>query len=504
MPLQIRPYQQQQTPQSGGMPRAQVLPQVGIGEAIYRLGATAEQVNNEFTKTRREVDLNDRIGRATTELVELEQSFETDQDYKTAPDRFKQRAEDIRTRHLDGIDDAVVKQAFTRQFQTLQITKWSNVSKSSIAKQKDYDRASLDTSMDLYATQAANARSPEERALFENQARIAIAGAQTSGSITAVDAGQRERKFLTRLDEATVLRDMAANPSITADKLALDPTYASNIDPVQRERWVDQAYRRAESERTRREAAEEKDSRKRGDELLKDAYAKLEKGRLTREDVETLRSQPGVSPAEYRALLKGLKEGPSQKNDPAAYADLQTLLYTNPAEARRKALQYHKSGLIKNEVLGSVMGTASGLERQGGPRTPYERERAHITQVLKPSEMVSDPAAQARYALAVREYDDFNLGGQRTPEELRTKATEITGRFAMVNMEDLARRTSLGYQNSPQQVLDGARAEGLRLQQQLDKKQITKAEFDKKMAGLNQARVAAEAALNAQGASGDR
>lgn len=504
MPLQIRPYQQQQTPQSGGMPRAQVLPMVGVGDAVYRLGAELQQVNAEFTKSRREADLNDRIGRATTEIAELEVAFDADPDFKTAPERFKQQAEDIRNRHLDGIDDAVVRQAFTRQFQTLSLAKWSNVTKSSMARAKDYDRASLDTSLDVYATQAANARSPEERSLFENQARIAIAGAQTSGSITAVDAGARERRFLSRLDEATVLRDMAANPSITADKLALDPAYASNIDPVQRERWVDQAYRRAESERARQERETEKASRVRGDELLKDAYANLEKGRLTREDVETLRSQPGVSPAEYRALLKGLSERPGQKNDPSAYADLQSLLYSNPGEARRRAFQYHASGLIKNETLSSILSGANSLERQGGPRTPYERERAYITNLLKPPEGVTDAAAHARFGIAMREYDDFAVAGNRSDVELRARADDIVKRMTITDMEELVKKTGRGYRGSPQAVLDQVRNEGLSLQQEFTAKRIKKEEFDRRMTELNGLRTKAEAALNAQGAPGGR
>jgi hypothetical protein len=505
MPITINRYQQQTLPQSGGMPRASVLPlNDDSGQSLYRLGAELQQLNTQFTKARREADLNDRIGRATAELAELELGFENDQDFRTAGDRFNQAAQDIRNRHLDSLDDAAVKSAFTKQFQQLSLAKSINVRKGALKKERDYNVASLDTSLDVYATQAANAKNPAERELVVNQARLAMASAQTGGWISAVDAGNRERKFLSRMDEATVLRDMSIDPSMTADKLALDPSYAVNIDPVQREKWADQAYRRSESERVREDRRVERERKQRGDEIMKQAWEMLEKGSLTREFVQNAR--PYVEPGEYHSLIKGMKEGGSGRNDESALADLNRILYVenNPQEAERKAFQYQKAGLLKSTTLGTFLSTTRSHSRQEGPRSPFEREKAFIVNALKPSVLVPDPASNARFALALREFEDYGAANPNaTQSDLRAKADGIIKDRSIVDMVQIAEKTGLSARNNPQATLDDIRERGAALLQQKEQGRISDTEYRKKAAELNRARVAAEQALN-QGAGRGR
>lgn len=493
--VRIPRYQQQIGAQTGPTPtvRGVAMPDDPTGAAMANLGATAQDIGLRFQAARREADLTDKLGRATAELTEAELKYENDPDFKTSHARFQQEADAIKARYMQDASDGAVQQAFSKQFGKLSQAKSINIRKGAFVKEKDYNVASLDTSIDLYAKAAAGAKSPIEREFVVNQGRLAIASMQRGGWINNVDAGKRERQFLSKLEEAEILRDMQADPSATADRLAADPNYAGNVDPVQRERWVDQSYRRAESERLRLEREDEKYRKERGDELLKSAFAKMERGRLTREDAEAAR--PFVSPSEYKSLLKGLHGGDDRRDDPSAYADLQKLIYSNPQDAEEAAFRYHRSGLIKNGTLSSVLERARTLGRSEGPKTEFERSRAYITTTLAPSEMTDDPAPKARLALATREYDDFAASGKRTDQELRQKAEDVVSRLSLVDMANLARKTSLGGNTrDPASVMTNVQARAERLQADYTSKRITEQEYKKDMTELNELRKSAERA----------
>ena len=497
MPLTIRQYQPQITPQMVGSPRAQAPGGADpLGAGIQQFAADVFKIGKGMQEAQREADFQDRIGKATAEVSELELRFERDQDFRTAPQRFRAEVETIRDKYLDGVEDAVVATAFKKQFQQLQLAKSINVQRESWKKEKDYNVASLDANLDTYATAAANAKNPAEAALVETQARLAIASAQTGGWIGAEDAGKRERAYLTKRDSAIVIRDMSLDPDMTATMLGLDPTYAPNVDPVARERYIDQAYRRAESDRKAADEAETKRRKARGDELYKEALSRLDKGTLTAQYIEEVR--PFVEPTEYKSLLAGMR-GEDVKDDPAAFAELQGLIYTNAVDAEARALVLHRNHQITNATLSSVISRAREIGRQEGPRTEYERSRAFLTDTLKPSPLIGDPAASARYALAIREFDDFMTVGKPTNKDIREKAEEIQKRYSLVDMADLARRTAIGPQPTPELQLQSLAAEAQRLMEQKDAKKITLPEFNRRMADLNKAREAAERAARANG-----
>ena len=497
MPLQLTQYRQQTTPSLSGMPRASAPAAVNpLGAGLAQFAGEIAKIGKGLYEAQREADLQDRIGKATAEIAELELSFENDPDFRTAPERFTEKADAIRDKYLDGVEDSAVATAFRKQFQQLSLAKSINVRKGAWAKEKDYNVASLDANLDTYATAAANAKNPAEAALVENQARIAIASSQNGGWISAEDAGKRERTFLSKRDSAVVLRDMSIDPGMTATKLDLDQNYAANLDPVQRQRLSDQAFRKSVEATKAADAAAERQRKARGDELLKEALSRQSKGVLTSEYIEEIRDF--IEPSEYKSLLTG-SSGANKQDDPAAFAELQGLVYTNPPEAERRAFVLHRNGRIKNETLSSVLARSREIGRTEGPRTEYERSRLFISDALKPSPMVPDPAGAARYALAIREFDDYAQGAQRSDAELREKANEIQRRFALVDMTELARQTAAGVQTTPEGQLKAIQADAERLIADHEAKKISTPEFRRRMTELDRARQAAERAQRANG-----
>ena len=498
MPLLLALPQQRTPPEMVGMPKASAPTLVNhTGEALQSFVSDLNRIGEDLYKRQVEADLYDRLGKATAEVSNAELQLERDPDFRTAPQRFQDQADAISAKYLDGVSDTAVATAFKRQFGQIALSKSINIRKSAWKKEADYNVSSLDDAITTYANAAANAKNPAEASIVEQQARLHIARMQAAGWISAEDAGKRERTFLSKRDTATVLRDMSIDPSLASSKLSIDPTYAPNIDPVTRERFVDQAFRRADAEQRQQDAQAERDRKARGDELMKEALSRQAGGTLDRNYIEEIRQF--IEPAEYKSLLAGVS-GADRKDDPSAFANLESLVETNPAEARRRAFQYHRSGLIRNETLATINNRARTLERQEGPKSEYERSRQFIADTLRPSPLVNDPAGSARYGLAVREFDDFaSANPKATDKELRDKANDIQKRFSLVDMAKLAQDTSVGAQPTPEAQLKSVEAQAIQLMQDRDAKKISQQDFSRKMADLDKVRRAAEKAAQHAG-----
>lgn len=465
-------------------------------QATAELGSAIEQIAEKIQKARRGAQLADALGRAQEDLETKGLEYQRDQDFKTAGARFAKEASTIGETYAKTIDDPVTRDLFSREYVQKSLTRRLEVIKSAAKQEQDYNVAALDQREDLYARQAVAAPEGVMRDAVVNEARGDLAVMRRAGWISDVDAAKRERAILSKMDQAIATRDLSENPIEASRRLSLDPAYAPNLDPLTRERLVDAGYRRADAERSRAEREQDKERRKQSDDTMVQAFDLEAKGQLTRGFVDKARAI--VSPSEYHGLLKAL-EGGAQKDDPAAYARLQKLSYDDPKEAERLAFQYHKAGHIKNETLAGVLSRARGVDRQEGPRTEYERSRRFVTDSLEPSPQVQDPAPRARQALAIREYDDFASSGKHTDQELRDKSNEIVKRLALVNMTDLATKTSAGVRNDPKSQLEELVKRGAQLQTDLDAKRLSPQKFNQEMAKLNAAKKAAEDAMRVNG-----
>lgn len=483
--------------------RAELIDTSGVEQALVNRIRGQEEERAKLARSRQAAELQDVIGRAALELGEHEVAFDGDTDFKTAPQRFDDGARKIREKHSAAIEDPVVRSAFTTEMQKLEVQKGLNVRKDSFRKERDYNQASLDRNLDIYATSAASSATPEERALFGRLATIAITAMQNGGWISAEEAGKKAKGFSARLDEQRVRRDITNDPNAAADALALDETYAANLDPVARARWTDTAYRRSESERLRVERAEEKLRKEKGNEFLSEAYSRQAGGTLTREYIEEVR--PWVTPAEYKGLRDVFGKKSATEDNRAAFGDVQRLLYENPQEARATALRYHGAGQLTDATLSSVLSKSRELERSEGPKSPYERSRQFVANVLDPGPFSSDPAPKARLGLALKELDDWVVSvresTKKDPEDkaIETKTQEVVKRYTLVDMADLARRSGLGAQPTPEAQLETVRLQGEKLLADREAKRITQAEFNRKMAELDKVRKAAEKARAAHG-----
>lgn len=242
----------------------------GVGEAIASIDA-------KLTEARRASQLTHAMGAATEALGTKEIEFRRDQDYKTAPARFKAFADDIGKTQAAAIEDPIARQVFLRHFQPLAMAKQLNVVTSAAKQEADYNTGNLDSRLEVYAHAAANATTPLEKDTILNQVRIDIGENVAHGWITDVQGQAFEKRFRGRMDEQQVRADLTKDPAGVAVRLATDPEYGASIDPVKRERLVHTAQMWAETVENKQKAVEKQQNQAIQDDLTN----KLLTGKLT-------------------------------------------------------------------------------------------------------------------------------------------------------------------------------------------------------------------------------
>lgn len=206
-----------------------------VGEALMGAGDAVFKIENELRQAQIATQMSDALGKAATELGAKTLEFQRDPDFRTSPERFKKVAEEIGKRHIQGIGTPLEQEAFKREYGRLALSHQLNVLSGAARQEGDYNISQLDSNLEVFAQSAANAQNYLEREAIVNQAKIAIVAQRRAGWITDVDAEKRRHTFETKLDHASVLRDIGANPQATAEKLATDPSYASKLDPLSRQ-----------------------------------------------------------------------------------------------------------------------------------------------------------------------------------------------------------------------------------------------------------------------------
>lgn len=244
--------------------------------------------------------------------------------------------------------------------------------------------------------------------------------------------------------------------------------------------------------------AAEKLRKEKGDDMMKEAISRLSaqpgQPKLDRDFIEQAR--PFISPAEYKSLLEMHKNGgitgaDGPKSDPDTFRHLQMLLRTDPESAQKEAFTAHANGHLSNSDLSSITQRAYTLDRQGGPKSTYERTRAYITGNLDPGPMVQDPVGRARMASAVNEFDKWMEGGKHTDAEIEARGEQIIKQWRFVNMKDTVagfpqpRYGSVPRTGDPAAQIKAIANSYLLTKKAYENKQITKEEFMEESSRLN-------------------
>lgn len=208
-------------PISGGVEIARQIG--GIGDALI-------QIDKELTERRRHADLTDALGKATEEIGTKAIEFQRDQDFRTAPTRFKETANEIGKKYAAGLTDPRVREVFGQQFGQLAVAKQLGVVQTAAKQEADFNVSALDGNLDTFATSAGNAQTAIERQIIGEQARLAIEENKSAGWITDVQARKMNDKYQQGYFMTLRNRDpVGAFSELMDSRGRMDPLLASRL-----------------------------------------------------------------------------------------------------------------------------------------------------------------------------------------------------------------------------------------------------------------------------------
>lgn len=209
----------------------------------------------------------------------------------------------------------------------------------------------------------------------------------------------------------------------------------ANLDPLKRSQLMDRAERRAdaqERERVRRIEKNERDA----DKHLKAESAEVEKtgyelesnGQLTREWLNANRNS--LDTTAYKYFANALEPGRENIKDSSQTINTLTGDMYSGKDITQDLLRAHKDGLIKNETFRSMMDKNGSMQRQGGPKSEFDRSRSYIHGALQPGPFDKDfTNSSARMADALDMFDRFVSEKKRTDEEIESYGKSVVQRF---------------------------------------------------------------------------
>lgn len=243
------------------------------------------------------------------------------------------------------------------------------------------------------------------------------------------------------------------------------------------------------------------------DDTTKTLWKSFFDGTLKPEQLEAQR--PILNHSEYFAIRKAMeKPEAGQHDDPETFRRLQSLIANQKYDdAVKYAFDAHRAGDLSNATLRSETQFARTVDRQEGPKSPYERGKIYITNGLDPGPYVKDPEGKVRFADAQKTFDTWMQSGKHTDQEITDRASEIVNQYKFVDMSNTAATLPLPRVGivtrqvvAPNQMIQQLTAAGNEAVKRYNDGRFTRSEYEAEMGLINQWRKLAEKSAAAQAA----
>ena len=465
----------------------------GMYDAGNRILHLGQQMQERYDTMRRASDLSALENDATRQALDLQMQLEQDPDFRSAPQRFRTQMAEYRQAQNDAITDGQVRDLFNRSFDRIETVHEFDVRRTSRRREVDFGVARLNEQLDSYSEMLANAPNPAQYAQVRGQAQEAIQRAQGTGLITDVQAGERERAFLSRASEVQVRQRMRNENGLTQlYRDLLDPTQFRDLDERRRAELTMMVQNRdntlrnqriAEADRAERHA--ERDLRHTQDAVEVGLYGRMmtnnpptaeelvqaaERGQISREGLERLN----------RARLSNAQ---GQTDNTTMY-NLITEIHSNsnPDETRRHILEQVSGGRLSQNDFQQLMQMSYTTQRQDWQTS----EQHFYFERIKDDLGASNPLAvtftreeQANYARASIEYYQRIQGG----EAPRDVYQDISTRFRQVDPSSSQLPIPRGSTTRPTNTQE-LQAAGQRLRDMHNRRELSDADFNREIGYL--------------------
>lgn len=422
-------------------------PELAGGTAIARgldawAGAFASEAGR-LHRSRQDLEFKQGQAGAQAALGELSRQFETDQDFKTAPQRWDEALAAKRDEFLGGIGDNEVRQAVAADFDLLagrhkerffqvlrkneeafHVAQWENGGEVMVDG-KPVQRPGRNILVNGYAT----AQDPTTR---EEQKALAF------GTVDAIApwagpawAAEQKARFLRDAEELEAANMIRADPAAARAGLA-DETRFPSLTPMKRLQLADQAEAQQEANLRQLErlaAQREREHKQAQEDSAQDAFLGIVQGKYSLADYKRDAQARRFGLADSKALYKLLTEDSSAHSDLAVKLGIVDSMGQG-RDQRVAILAAVRSGELSGADGVSLLEKNRQVMRQEGPfaSKEYDESKALLSRVFGQGGDKWDMTRQDRFAAASDELMQAVMQGgaeKAIPTARRIMAREL-------------------------------------------------------------------------------
>lgn len=236
-PRQQLPGQQIRVP----VLEAPTVQRVDVSSGIYAAADAAREIENA-QKMRQLNDAQIGAAKAFRELNDANRRLPWEEKVKS----FEEGAKSIRATYLDGLSDNEVKQLFTNDFERMYGSYQVHTKDDAFQGERSHAIATADEASDGFARDMAFARTPQERALAQENMVKSWKNLVSGGFIDEVTAREKVSRGLAANDLYSAKEQISRDP-YAARKALAQPDSFKYLDPLQITSLRDEADREVKS-----------------------------------------------------------------------------------------------------------------------------------------------------------------------------------------------------------------------------------------------------------------
>lgn len=433
MPTVPRLTNAQVAPTALQAPRQQFVPD----ESLEIIGAATQklaQVGVKVYEYDRSLKLQKLTNDTVNELNDFELSLQTDQDFDTQPERYRQKLGEVLQRVDSSVKDNRLKGLFKAELASTAARQEFNIRKNALKGKIGEQRAILDQTLLDQATQAGTG-DPVVDGLVETKGMQSLDNAYAAGVISAEELQKKAATFRSDLTAAGVRRQILDDPE-GAERALLEGGY-EGLSGEDRTIWIERASARVDSMRREKLAAEDREYRlgERAQKDIQDATSKdgdklLASGQLSTQWIEGNRDR--LSPEDFRYFYGKLTGGGEGHTDSIVYSDLRQRAGTGQ-DVREQAREALTRGAIKTGDYDRIISEVE-QQRPGW----YKRGVDYIGTSAGVSDLNPDPAAAQRKAQMLDDWTDWAGRNKGATDDQAQKAyREIVKEYAIIDRDKM-------------------------------------------------------------------
>lgn len=219
---------------------------IGNQSGMAALGGAVQETGMVLERAKQELEVNDARAALTDGLGELNAELTRDQDFATMRPRYEQRLGELESSILGNLRTPGQKSRMQGELKRASVGAMANVYRREFELEGSHARATLSRTLRGTANQLPVAGSEEEQSEHYNRAMTAIDDMVEAGYLDPEQAERARLTFDGSVSEALVLDAINTDPRAAAESLSEPDAY--NLDEVDRQRYLAQATRIAESQ----------------------------------------------------------------------------------------------------------------------------------------------------------------------------------------------------------------------------------------------------------------